>query len=172
MNGGERMKKKLLGAFVSLFAIVMLGTPVMAAPAERIPVLATFEMGPTHRGEVLISDDVSHQFGSWKEGTVTLTIDGLTLEGECKRTYNTQYNRKTKVLIGFEDVVFTFPDGTFEGNRWRKDFNFTPPKTMDWKLYHCTMHGTGAFRGITLKFSYDGPPNGDPWEGIAIMPKN
>lgn len=166
------MEKKIFVITITILAIAMLVTPVLAAPATKIEeVTATADGIPTPSSIRTVSHDSIRHIKGTTTGTVYLTIPGLgTLEG----TWNSEWVTRSKIsqdpteaLIASR-VVWTFTGegttGTFEGVIQRK---------ITGGVYfedNVILHGTGDFKGQTLKLSYEGNPPVIQ-EGYLIIPK-
>jgi hypothetical protein len=178
----KELNKKILGLAVALMALAMLAAPVMAKPATKIEgvtmtaaVIQTVNPGYPR----LVDHTISHSKGT-STGTVTLNIPissgPLVLTGDYDsewigRGKISEDPAETEVLI-MGKVVLTFTGGTFEGVIQRKIIGFPPdpPTIIPYFEDYLVLHGTGDFRGQTLKLSFAGtPPVID--EGVLIIPK-
>jgi hypothetical protein len=154
------LNKKVLVIAVVLMAAAMLATPVMASPAEKIPITLNFGL-PTYGDPEKIwttNGDIFQVRGRPSSYNIILTIQGEPpLVGVDTNTFNGQHNLKTDVKILHYDVVWTFEGGTFEGRLTLKiENNLLGP--MYWYYSaHLVFQGTGAFEGQTIMLSYEGP---------------
>ena len=171
------MNKKILMLLVSVLAVALLAIPVMGAPATKIEGVILTDVGIpvryTHPGYPLVVDHtIAHSKGN-TTNTITLTIPKpeqttpLVLEGSwysewISRSKISPEPTETELLIQGK-VVMTFTGlGTFEGKIYRTILG-TPPDMIQSMYTRMVLHGTGDFRGQTLKF-VDG-------NGYLIMPK-
>jgi hypothetical protein len=166
------VNKKVLGIVLTVSFLAMLAIPVMAAPATKVEgVTATADGIPTPSSIRTVSHGSIRHIKGTTTGTVYLTIPGLgTLEG----TWNSEWVTRSKIsqdpteaLIASK-LVWAFTGegttGTFEGVDQRKIIGGS---YFEDRL---VLHGTGDFKGQTLKLSYKGtPPVID--EGVLIIPK-
>jgi hypothetical protein len=177
LEGGERMKKKIMGVFVFMLAIVMLVTPVMAEPTKGQKVTAEmsvlgYSMVPgedysfeVNNGGILIERNLIVTYN------LKLIIDGGDpLFGTLVSNVDTISNLDKETAVGHCDSVMSFStaEGEFRGNYQTKQTEmFTP----DWTLrMHCVLQGFGAFEGQTLQLSRTGPYPGAPSTGYLLKP--
>ena len=166
------MEKKSFAITITLLAMVMLVTPALAAPAIKVEeVTATAAVVTTPSSIRTVSHGSIRHVKGTSAGTVYLTIPGLgTLEG----TWNSEWVTRSKIsqdpteaLIASR-VVWAFTGegttGTFEGVIQRK---ITGGSYFEDNV---VLHGTGDFKGQTLKLSYEGTPPVIQ-EGYLIIPK-
>ena len=165
----------------TFLALAMLVTPIMAAPATKIPgvTLAASTTTVPNPGYPRLSshDTISHGRGT-STGTCTLTIPGHPLpEGTwysewVSRAKISQDPAETEVLIA-SMVVLTFTGvgttGTFQGIVQRKIIGFPPTGSSVFED-SMVLQGTGDFHGRTLKLSYEGTLPVIQ-EGCLIIPK-
>ena len=174
------MNRKVLVVIVALIAVALLATPVFAAPATKIEevTLTAATTTASNPGYPRMSshDTISHGRGT-SVGTCTLTINGVPLGGGwysewVSRAKLSQDPAESEVLIA-SIVVLTFTGegttGTFRGIVQRLIIGY-PPGPSSYFEDHVVLHGTGDFRGQTLKLSFAGTP---PLiqEGCLIIPK-
>lgn len=165
------MKKSIFVIVCVLLAFAALSTPVMAAPAEKIPATLNFgvptpmglpEKTWTTKGEVLQIRGIPTSY------IIILTIQGEpSLIGVDTNILNAQHNLKTDVRILHYDVVWTFSEGTFEGILTLKIQNNSLNPIFWYYSAHLVFQGTGAFNGETLMLSYEGPFALE-WEGFVL----
>lgn len=175
-GGGEKMNKKMLVVFVSLFTLALLTIPVMSAPAtkiEEVTVTAVVTQTPNEGFPRLVSHDtIGHTKGT-STGTVTINIPGQ--QDPLVGVWNGEFVTRGKFSLDPAEVlirgklVWTFPGGTFEGIVQRMIIGY-PPGPSSIFIDHAVLHGTGDFRGQTLKISFEGTP---PiiQEGTLLIPK-
>ena len=174
------MNKKILVIPILLLTFVLLSIPVMAKPAtkiEEVTVTAVVTQTPNEGFPRLVSHGtISHSKGT-STGTVTITIptedpqNPIVLNGDWHGEFVTRGKLSldpAEVLIRGK-LVWTFTGGTFEGIVQRIIIGY-PPGPSSIFIDHAVLHGTGDFRGQTLKLSFEGTP---PiiQEGILILPK-
>jgi hypothetical protein len=179
-RGGEKMKKNILLITVLLLTFAFISIPVMAKPAtkiEGVTVTAVVTQTPNPGFPRLVSHDaIGHTKGT-STGTVAITIptedplNPIVLNGDWKGEFVTRGKftlDPAEVLIRGK-LVWTFTGGTFEGVIQRTIIGY-PPGPSSIFIDHAVLHGTGDFRGQTLKISFEGTP---PiiQEGYLINPK-
>jgi hypothetical protein len=173
------MNKKVLVFAVALIIVVMLATPVMAEPAQKIPVTA--ELYDKIRGDPekiwRTNGGTTHVQGAVTTGKIRLTIDGQDpLEGTY--WYSNSYVVNTKWALAAQHMhkwVLSFEGGSFEGQKTR--FSTFEPGTggkVVWTIkQHTVLQGSGVFKGWTLKLSMDWV-QGDPlpriYTGFLLIP--
>ena len=154
------MNQKILAFAVAFVTVALLTAPVMAKPAQRIPVtvvLSNVGQDPYEK-QWLTNGGIVHNIGGPRWGTAILTIEGHDpLEGTYSELANSNLNTKTGALITCDregKTVLTFDDGSFEG----KIHHFI---TLDagWLVIarrkHGVLQGSGVFEGCTLTISQD-----------------
>ena len=176
MEGGERMKKKIMGVFVFMLAIVMSITPVIAEPMKGQKVTAEmYVLGYSivpgeeysielNNGGIQIERNLIVTYNP-----ILLIIDGgVPLVGTLVSNVDTISNLDKETAVGHCDSVMSFStaEGEFRGNYQTKQTEmFTP----DWTLrMHCVLQGFGAFEGQTLQLSRTGPYPGAPSTGYLL----
>lgn len=157
------MKKKILGVLVALLAVALLTVPVMSAPATKIEGVTLTAVVTNTPGSLLISDHTILHTRGTSIGTVTLTISGQDLPGTwysewISRNKWSNYpdpdpDPEAEVLIQSKVVLTFLGKGTFEGTTYRKiiGWSTTPPPPISYIYTRGVLHGTGNFRGQTLK---------------------
>ena len=172
------INRNVLGLAVALMAVAMLATPVFAAPATKIEdVDITTSTSQSADDPLIVDHTILHTRGT-TFGTCTLTIPGVgTLEGDwysewiSKNKWSNYPNPDPEAeLIITSKVVLTFTGGTFEGITQRKITGY-PIGPSSYFETHMVLHGTGDFRGQTLKSSTEGPAPAQVGETILIIPK-
>ena len=176
------MKKKILGIMVSLLAVVMLVTPVLAVSPKKIPVtifrnVATFSMIPgtkTETGNALHVRGTLTSFGQFDitgEGIPDLLGYSSGI-GKCDISLQNGKGR------AFYEIVLTFSDGTFVGYQQAHGtfiIMTSPPAPPSWAGYpmmvegtaHSVFQGTDAYKGWTLTFTIT---NGEMIKAEMLIP--
>jgi hypothetical protein len=179
------MNKKFLVIPVLLLTFVFISIPVMAAPAKKIEGVTMTRITPAvrkvHPGYPrYVGNGIGHSKGN-STFTVRLTIPGLgpmgsdlILEGARHGEWisNSMWKNapdpdpEARAVIT-ASVVITFTGtgttGTFVGRVYRTITGFPFPSEITVMYTRIVLHGTGDFRGQTVKL-IDG-------EGYAIIPK-
>jgi hypothetical protein len=175
----RKVNKKVLGIAVTLLLAAMFIAPAMAKPATKIEGVTATVLPTTTEGVLREVDHGILQIrGGIMTGPVTLSIPG---QAPLVGTYYGELNGWIKLdhpapgpWLEAENlfsgkVELSFPGGTFVGIRHFKMIGFPTPfiSHVDTQM---VLHGTGDFKGQTLKLSYEGalPP---VFEGYLIMPK-
>jgi len=187
LDGGERMNKKVLGIAVTLLLAAMFVAPAMAKPATKIEgVTLTLMVAIIPDATTIFADhNIRHGDGT-AAGTATLNIpDQDPLHFDYYGVWNGTSKwddppnpdpDATNVIRG--KAVLTCTDegitGTFEGMSHSKTIGLPPPPfpttPTSYIEYHMVFHGTGDFKGQTLKVSCAGAPP-PVLEGCLIIPK-
>jgi hypothetical protein len=179
--GGEKMKRENI--IVSLVAILMLlavVSPVLAAPAQKFPVILITQGKSITPAERAWTTDggIEHSFGAVRGGPVYLTIGtGPIITGTYIETGNSIINHNTgQAIVHLNNMVCTFPGGSFEGEKTltsTTEIRDGVPVTFE-QSQHAVLHGSGIYEGQTLKIGYDwvltNPPLPKIYEGILIVP--
>jgi hypothetical protein len=180
------MKKKIL-LITAFLALAMLVTPIMAAPATKIPVTVT-QIGGTSMGTYHMSEHGNRVVLQLRDGVgtsmLTLNLPGGPVNGEGSGTVQGKIifyqlpPDPNAVGIYQAHMVWTFggegTTGTFEGVRKSKVIGYggMPGVLTPYVETSCVLHGTGDFLGQTLKLSYEGDAGGViNWEGTLLIPK-
>ena len=160
IRGGERLKKKVSVISVILLSIAIIAVPVFAAPATKIEDVTLTSITSQSANDPLIVDHtILHTTGA-TFGTCTLNIPGVgTLEGDWYSEWISR-NKWSNYpdpdpeaeLVITSKVVLTFTGGTFEGMSQRKITGYPIGPSSYFETY-VVLHGTGGFRGQTLKSS-------------------
>ena len=169
---------------VFLLAFALISIPVMAAPATKIEGVTLTVAAPPPVMDPgyprVVGHTVLHGRGT-DDGTVTLIIPGYPLpEGIWESTWSSKVKlsnyplpdpEATIVING--KVTLTFigegTTGTFTGTTHRKIMGW-PPGSSSIMEDHMVLHGTGDFKGQTLKLSCE-PVLPPVIEGCLIIPK-
>ena len=172
------MTRKILALAMVLMIVAMLATPVMAAPATKFDVTATFSITTSS-----VAHQVDHNIMQLKEGTaegvVTINIPGQdplvgTYSGDWLGTIKFDHPAPGP-FPGAEghymgQMIWTFTGegttGTFEGTRHTKSVGLPANTYVETST---VLHGTGDFLGQTLKLSYEGAPP-IVLEGYLLIP--
>lgn len=161
--------KKLMAAIIALLVLLM-ATPVMAAPATKTPFRAagSFIPGIIDTGKVWITKDgIQHVKGAISEGTVSGDISGtfrlVSYETVNLNTGDGTNHGKFTLIVNGED--------TFEGS-------FQSTVTMNTFSGTFVGRGTGMYRGQKIMGSHEGELVMDTipvveivLEGIRLIPK-
>jgi hypothetical protein len=181
------MKKKILVFPIFLLAFAMISIPVMAAPATKIEGVTLTSATTTAYYDGYprrVSQQIVLSKG-YSTGLVTLDIPTVgTLYGTWNSTWftrnkgsnwpDTEFAPEAECLIQAH-VVLNFTDetttGTFEGTSHRTIVGY-PIGPASYFETHMVLHGTGDFRGQTLKSSSEGLLLEQIEETYLIMPNN
>jgi hypothetical protein len=186
-KGGEEVKRKLsiLIASMALLMVVAAVSPVMACgprrKLEKVPISTSYALDPANPPTAptktwTIDDKFKIEWGATLHAQNYVTLHStpeVTLVGRldiirCTIT-NLEITYDKFVLRYFDDVVWTFDEGTFEGKAiWEITRLPEPYKKGDWPttILYYVLRGTGAFRGQTVVLSYDGPLRDLAWNGF------
>ena len=184
------MKKAIVVIAVALMVAVMLAVPVLAAPAERIPVALTVRTAAAQNTlpeKVWTTDGgIKHEQGIIRTvplesmagnppapvKNVVLKIDGVPIYGIIYAVVDVMTNTKTGVMTNhYQKWIITFPvqtgvpvEGSFEGvHTWSID---TTPTISG--QGHAVMQGSGGFEGQTLMLKMEFPPMPVVWNGYLL----
>ncbi len=182
------MKRKLSVLIVGLTLLMVVTAilPVMACGPrrrlEKVPVSTSY--GPTDPPTPIgaptktwtIGDKFKIEWGATfhfqnyvtVHSTPEETLVGILDIVRCTVT-NLEITYDTFVLRYYDDVVWTFVGGTFEGKSiWEITRLPAPYPKSEWPvttLYY-VLRGTGVFKGQTIVLSYDGPLGGLAFNGF------
>jgi len=155
--------------FLAILLSVLLITPVMAAPATKIPVTAYANVmfGNIFTGISWTKGEIYHTKGAESIGTVTITADSgdvypwtgthtlisNTTIAINQKTGTGNCHNKVIVIIKYNDEII----GTFEGSQ-HGNHEITPidNKLVDVQEGGFELHGTGEFKGLKMKGAYNG----------------
>jgi hypothetical protein len=169
--------------FVSGLVLLMLLTfiaPVMAAPAQKLPIVLVTSGHNISPPEKTWTTDggIIHSIGGVRGGPVTLKIGtGPTITGTYSESGNMVTNTKThETIVNFNRMVCTFPDGSFEGAKTAKITSalINGAMTTVAQEQHGVLQGSGIYEGQTLKIEQDyvlgDPTKTKDYFGILIVP--
>jgi hypothetical protein len=179
------LNRKILVIAVALMTIAMIVAPAMAAPATKIEGVTLTRIGsPVTSSYRFVAHDTIRFSEGTTDGTVALTIPNIgDLNGNWHSEWHSQvrFSQPNPNLVpdleaDFQTsgvVVLTFTDvgatGTFEGMTHQEMIGYQPP-FASYVSSHMVLHGTGDFRGQTLKIAQEGTPPADS-VGCLIIPK-
>ena len=167
------MNKKVFTINTFLMVLALLVLPVLATPAEIIPVtIVSTPAGGTDPIRCWTTNgDIFQARGKTATYDFIITIpDEDPITGISENTLNTRINYKIDVATIIYDVTWTTSDGTFVGKIQMKIFDYSKGYTMFTQQLHGTLRGTGAYHGQTLRVMYEGGFIGAVWDGILIRP--
>ena len=172
------MKKVLMPVMALLVLFVV--TPVMAAPATKIPFTAEASsvFGNISPGIEWEADGIYHVKGAISLGNVT-TISGPDISGTMRSVTDLTINTKTGLGGCYNKIVVTVEGvGTFEGSQHSTHTIIPipdPPYLKDVTSGSFVLHGTGEFEGLKMMGSYEGEIINKlvemALEGIILSPK-
>lgn len=168
------MNEKIFAISTLLMALSLLVLPVLATPAEIIPVtIVSVKVGENN--DLLrtwtTNGDIFQARGKTVTYNFVITIpDEVPITGMSENTLNTRINNKIDVATIIYDVTWTTSDGAFVGKIQQKIFDYSLGYTMFTLQLHGTLRGTGAYQGQTLRVTYEGGFIGAVWDGILIRP--
>ena len=169
------MNKKIFALTTLLITLSLLVLPVLATPAEIIPVTIVStpvqDAGSAPIRSWTTNGDIFQARGRTTTYTFTMAVPNEDdIVGISENTLNTRMNFKIDVAIVIYDATWTTSEGTFEGQIQMKIFDYSqgPP---GWTLQvHGVLRGTGAYQSQTLRVMYEGSAIGAVWDGILIRP--
>jgi hypothetical protein len=165
-------KRKIFFTFFTCYFLLLLVTPVFAAPARQVPFTGEqtpklplplpgedYRMWTTEGGTI-------HIRNSPGGGTIILMFNDQTLEGV------TSANIDANVIVNVGGPVkfamtWTFDDGTFVGNIIGKALT-----VQTYGDLHGVLQGTGAYEGWTVILEGNKPvPGATPfyWTGTIVI---
>ena len=153
------MKKVLIPVMALLVLFVV--TPVMAAPATKIPFTAEASsvFGNISPGIEWEADGIYHVKGAISSGTVT-TISGPDISGTMGLVMDLVINTKTGRGMCHSKIVVTVEGvGTFEGSELGSHTIIPipdPPYLKDVISGRFVLHGTGEFERLKMMGSFEG----------------
>ena len=179
------MNKKILVIPILLLTFVLLSIPVMAKPANKIPVTVTLDGGTS--GFTFHMSEHGRVVMQLRDGVgasvMTLNLPEGPVDGEGSGTiigkimFYQPPPDPNAVAIYQAHMVWTFEGegttGTFEGVRKSKVIGFPaiPGVLTPYVETSCVLHGTGDFLGQTLKLSYEGDAGVViNWVGTLLIP--
>jgi hypothetical protein len=167
------LNRKIIALTTFLITLSLLVLPVLAAPAEIIPVtVVSIKTGETDVIRTWTTDgDIFQARGKTVTYDFVMTIPGEdSITGISENTLNTRINNKIDVATIIYDAAWTTSDGAFVGKIQMKIFDYSQGYTMFTLQVHGTLRGTGAYQGQTLIVTYEGGFIGAVWDGILIRP--
>jgi hypothetical protein len=178
------MNRKILGIAVTILAVAMLASPVMAySSANKTPVMATnieltgADYVPSRdrwtSGQDMIIHHNSGLYKAW--GTIDIYVDDvLTYENvEFIDTIYAVYNKYTLQVVARFEEVWTLPGGTFEGTAhiMTEGGSLSSYQVLD---SHIILKGTGDYEGETMSLLAHYVKGVDPfklvYEGYWLTP--
>lgn len=173
------MKRILLLVPILALLMLLLASPVIAAPAQKFSVsLETKGSTITAAESRITNGDIVHTVGGVRGGPVYLTIGSdPVITGTYIETGDSVINTKTgESIVHFNTMVCDFPGGSFEGIKTMKSTYrlINGAMTAVEQSQHAVLHGSGIYEGQTLKIGYDwvltSPPVPKIYDGILIVP--
>ncbi|MEJ2126973.1 MAG: hypothetical protein P8X87_07460 [Candidatus Bathyarchaeota archaeon] len=169
------MNKKIFALTTLMITLSLLVLPVLATPAEIIPVTIVStpvqDAGSAPIRSWTTNGDIFQARGKTSVYTFVMTIpDEDPITGISENSLNTRINNKLDIATIIYDATWTTDDGTFVGKIQMKIINYNQP-APEWILQvHGTLRGTGAYHRQTLRVMYEGSVIGAMWDGILIRP--
>jgi hypothetical protein len=154
------MNKKILSLTLTLLAVAMLATPVMATAPEKIPVFFFGGSGVLSPPEVWVSGNVQHGRGAtvtyerfWIGMTTTPSNTWLMGPSLWTADYNVNLNNGVG-LLKYKVIIELF-SGTFEGNIiFYGEFTVAGPLAKPENGFmNGVLYGTGEYQGWRLDIS-------------------
>jgi len=154
------MNKKILRLTITLLAVAMLATPVMATAPEKIQVFFFGGSGVISPPDFWVSGNVQHGRGAtvtyerfWIGMATTPTNTWLRGPSLWTADYNVNLNNGAGVLK--YKIIIELSGGTFEGNIiFHGEFTVAGPlANPENGFMHGVLHGTGEYQGWRLDIS-------------------
>jgi hypothetical protein len=164
----------ILFLVLALLASISTIEPALCKPDQKISATATLSFPTVTQPERIINTngDVRQVFGVTKTFRVDLTLDEefageTSFTGGARVVIDFTSNFKTSEIVYHGvSVVWTFQDGTFEGVMQAKQ-RFDPSDASVIYEETLVLHGSGIFKGCTLKLSNT---NNQPYTGLLLAP--